>query len=157
MQEERRGREILLLGIYNTILSTGQMCLPDVTRLHTLMNVRTRATLNSFQDTHLGNCHFEKQEMFHVCAVHLIFRDCQSQETLTVSLQQRIVIPLVLNNVWNLWLQWAVFQSSRAVTIGTLMGKGQWLRSWQTLKQPKSPIDIEVPTKQSLACSIIFS
>lgn len=59
-KEERREREILLLGIHNTILSAGQMCLQDVTRLHTLMNVRTRATLNYFQRHPSGESSFLK-------------------------------------------------------------------------------------------------
>lgn len=59
-KEEGQEREILLLGIYNTILSTGQMCLQDVTRLHTLMNVRTRATVNYFQRHPSGESSFLK-------------------------------------------------------------------------------------------------
>lgn len=47
----------------------------------------------------------------------------------------------------NLWLQWAVSQAFTAVMIRTLIGMGQGLRSWQALKQTKSPTDIEVPMK----------
>jgi len=41
--------EILLFGIYNMILSPRQVCLQDVTRLHTLMRARSRTLLNYIQ------------------------------------------------------------------------------------------------------------
>lgn len=78
-KEERKEREILLLGIYNTILSPGQVCLQDVTRLRTLMNVRSRAPLNYFQRHPSGESSFLKAgDVLSVCSAFFFFRDCQS-------------------------------------------------------------------------------